>query len=199
MPVVAVLAVVSIATTVASTIETKEADDAAANTAKTVAQYNANVDASEAKQIDYDSQAAIDQMRTNAATYMSRTASAYARNGIIANRGSPLAVQAMEAGRAAMKEQQTFADAGAKEQRLASEGQVGILEGNAQADQDHMEGVAAVMGGVGKVAGQIGSAYGAGAFGGGGAPAGGGSPAVDTSPFTSTGSEFNISTGLTGN
>ena len=166
MPAVVIgIMAVEVAATVASTVETKRADDAAANTAKTVAQYNADVDASEAKQVDYDSTAAIDQMRTDAATYMSRTASAYARNGIIANRGSPLAVQAMEAGRAAMKEQQTFADAGAKEQRLASEGQVGILEGNAQADQDHMEGVAAVMGGVGKVAGQIGSAYGAGVFG----------------------------------
>ena len=160
-----VLAVVSIATTVASTIETKQADDAAANTAKTIGQYNADIDMEEAKQVDYDSTAAIDQMRTDAATYMSRTASAYARNGIIANRGSPLAVQSMEAGRAAMKEPQTYADAHAKEQFLTSSAQAGILEADSQADQDHMEGVAAVMGGVGKVAGQIGSSYGAGVFG----------------------------------
>ena len=166
MPVaLGVLAVVSIATTVASTIETKKADDAAANTAKTIGQYNADIDMEEAKQVDYDSTAAIDQMRANAATYMSRTASAYARNGIIANRGSPLAVQAMEAGRAAMKEQQTYSDAQAKEQYLASSAQAGVLEADSQADQDHMEGVAAVMGGVGKVAGQIGAAYGAGVFG----------------------------------
>lgn len=168
MPVaLVVVAAVEVAATVASTVVQKRAADAAANTAKTVASYNAAVDQQEANQTDLDAQAKIQAMRRDAATYMSKQASAFAAGGVVATTGSALAVQATTAGRAAMQQQQVWADANAKEQSLAAAGQAGIAEGAAQADQDHMEGVADVMQGAGKVASEVGSAYSGGAFGGG--------------------------------
>jgi hypothetical protein len=169
MPVaLVVVAAVEIAATVAQTVMQKQAANAAARTATAVADYNNKVDLSQAAQIDFDAQANIAAMRRDAATYMSRQANAYAGNGIIANKGSALAVQAMTAGRFAMKEQQAWNDAQAKESYLASEGQAGIAEGQSQAEQDNLTGVADVMGGAGKVAGELGSAYAGGAFGKGG-------------------------------
>lgn len=154
--------------TIASTIESKRAADSAANTATQTAAYNARLDKSEADQIDADAIANIQAMRRDAETYMSRQTSAYVANGVRADTGSPLAVKAVTAGRFAMREQQTYNDAQAREQRLASAGAAGIAEGAAKADQYHMEGVAAVMGGAAKVAGLAFSAYEGGVFGGSG-------------------------------
>jgi len=159
-----IIAAVSVAGEVAATAEQKKATDSAANTAKQTAQYNANLDKSEANQLDIDAQANIQAMRRDAAGYMSRQASSYARAGVIANTGSALAVQATTAGRFAMQEQNSWLKAQAKEQGLASAGAAGIAEGAAQADQDHLEGIADVMNGASKVAGTIASAYAGGAF-----------------------------------
>lgn len=158
-----VVAAVSVAAEVAQTTEQKKASDAAANNAKTVAGYNAAVDQQESNQLDLDSQANIQAMRRDAASYMSRQQTAYAASGVMADSGSALAVRAATAGRFAMKEQQAWADANAKEQHLAAEGQAGVAEGDYQAQQDHMEGVADVMGGAAKVASEAGSAYSGGA------------------------------------
>lgn len=160
-----VVAAVAVAAEVAQTVEQKKASDAAANNAKTVAGYNAAVDNQESAQIDLDTQANITAMRKDAASYMSRQQTAFVASGVRADTGSALAVRAATAGKLEMHAQQAWADSQAKEQRLAAEGQAGIAEGDYQANQDHMEGVADVMGGAAKVASTIGSAYAGGAFG----------------------------------
>lgn len=152
--------------TIASTIQQKRAADSAASTATAVASYNEKLDQSEANQIDFDTQANIDAMRRDASVYMSRQSSAYAAAGVRVDSGSPLAVKAATAGKFELREQQSWSDSQAKEQRLASEGQAGIAEGAAKADQYHMEGVAAVMGGAAKVVGLAVSGYQAGVFSG---------------------------------
>jgi hypothetical protein len=98
-----VMAAVSVASTVASTIQQKKAADAAARTATQVADYNAKLDRSEAAQIDLDSLENVRALRRDAATYMSRQALAYVGSGVMANTGSPLAVRAATAGRFAQK------------------------------------------------------------------------------------------------
>lgn len=169
MPAVAIIpwaiAAAATATTAYATVESKKASDSAASTAVQVAQYNQKLDQAQSDQLDFDTQANIDSMRRDAATYMSRQASAYAGSGIVANSGSALAVQATTAGREAMREQQTWTDSQAKEQQLASAGQAGIAEGESQADADHYAGIAAVMNGAGKIAGQVGGDYQDGLFG----------------------------------
>ena len=166
MPVVPVILVaVSVATEVAATAEQKKASDAAANTAKQTADYNNKLDLSEAAQTDIDARANIAAMRQDAAVYMSRQASSFARNGVIATTGSALAVQAATKGKFEMREQTVYNNAQAKEQMLASQGQAGIAVGAAQADQYHMEGVADVLSGASKVAGTLYSGYMGGAFG----------------------------------
>lgn len=165
MPVVPIVAVaVEVGLTIAATSQQKRADDSAANTATQVAAYNARLDQSEANQVDADAIENIRSMRRDAEVYMSRQTAAYAASGVRADTGSPLAVRAITASRFEMREQQTWNDAQAREQRLASAGQAGIAEGAAKADQYHMEGVAAVMGGAAKVAGLVYGGYQSGAF-----------------------------------
>lgn len=166
MPVaLVVIAAVSVAASAAMTVEQKKAADAAAGNAKTVAGYNAALDKEEANQIDLDTTANVAAMRKDAAAYMSRQTAAYVGAGVMADSGSALAVRAATAGKMEMREQQAWNDSQAKEQHLAAEGAVGVAEGDYQANQDHMEGVAAVMGGAAKVASKLGSAYAGGAFG----------------------------------
>lgn len=165
MPAVPIIAfAVEAGLTVASTIEQKRASDAAATTATQVATYNNKLDQSEAAQVDADSIANIQAMRRDADVYMSRQTSAYVANGVRADTGSPLAVRAITAGRFEMREQQSYNDAQAKEERLYSEGEADIAEGAAKADEYHMQGVAAVLGGAAKVAGLAFGAYESGAF-----------------------------------
>jgi len=183
MPVaLAVVAAVEIGTTVASTIAQKQATDAAANAATQTAAYNAKVDAADAAQIDSNTQANIAAMRRDASVYMSRQASAYARGGIVANTGSALATEAATAGRFAMKEQQTWNDANAREEGLASQAAAGVAEGTAQANEYHLEGISDIMSGASKVASQAYGAYEGGAFG---SPGSSTSTALSTSTPTS--------------
>lgn len=178
MPVaLAVVAAVEIGTTVVSMVEQKKATDAAANAATQTAAYNAKVDAAESDQIDANTRANIDNMRQEAKVYMSRQASAYSRGGIIANTGSALATQAATAGRFAMREQQTWNDANAREESLASQAAAGVAEGAAQADEYHMQGISDIMSGASKVASEAYGAYEGGAFG---SPGGNKSTALQT-------------------
>jgi hypothetical protein len=164
---------------VVSTEDAKKADSAAASTSTQIAQYNANVDAADSAQIDEDTQQNIDNMRSDAATYMSRQQTAFVSSGVVGNTGSALAVRAATAGQFAMKEQQAWQDSQAKEETLASEAQAGIAEGAAQADQYDLEGQAAVLSGASKVAGQLYSYNQQGLFGSSSPNAGGVSPSTN--------------------
>lgn len=164
MPVAAVIVVAGLE--IAQTVQKKKAADAAATTATQVADYNNRLDQSQATQVDLDAQSNIDAMRKDASVYMSRQASAYAGAGIVANTGSALAVQAATAGKFALREQQTYSDAEAKEDYLYSEGQAGVAAGAAKADQYKMAGDAAVLQGASQVVGSVYGAYNQGAFSG---------------------------------
>lgn len=164
------VAVVSTAATIGataySTIQQKRAADAAARTSEDVAQYNAKLDRADATQIELDTQANIAALRRDASTYMSRQTTAYVAAGVRADTGSPLVARAVTAGRYEMKAQQMWADANARAERLESQAQAGIRQGEAQADQFHLQGVAAVMSGASRVAGQLYGAYRGGDFAG---------------------------------
>lgn len=144
---------------VASTVMQKQAADAAARTATQVADYNAKLNRVDAAQLELDAQANISALRKDAATYMSRQTSAYVAAGVRTDTGSPLVVAATTAGRLELKAQQMWADANARAEHLESQAQAGIRQGEAQADQYHMQGVAAVMNGASRVAGQLYGAY----------------------------------------
>ena len=166
MPVVIGAAlVVAAGATVYSAVEQKKAADSAAATSTAVAGYNARLDRAESEQLDLDTQANIAAMRKDAATYMSRQTSAYAASGVMANTGSPLVARAATAGALELQMQQKWTDLNAHKEMLESKAQAGVAEGQAQADQYHMQGTAAVMNGAAKVASMAASAYGAGVFG----------------------------------
>ena len=195
MPIaLAAVAVIEVAATVASAAEQKSAAGQAANVATQTAAYNAKVDQADAAQIDADTIQNIDNERQDAAVYMSKQASAYVASGIVANSGSALAVQVATAGKFAQREQQQYADAQAKEENLASQAQAGVAYGAAQADADHMEGLAAIIGGAGKVATEVGGAYSGGAFSA-GSGAGGGIPGPTAAGQASMYQEFQGGTG----
>jgi hypothetical protein len=192
MPVIPIAALaISVGATVASSGMAKKASDAAANTATQTAAYNAKVDAAQSDQIDKDTIVNIQNMRKDAATYVSRQAAAYAGAGIVANKGSALAVQAATIGKTEMRAQNMWAESQAKEENLASAAAAGVAEGAAQADQYHMEGIADVLNGASKVATEVGGAYNQGLFKGGGggapAPAGGGYDPANTDLSAPTG------------
>lgn len=154
----------SVGTTLYSINQQRKAANAAAADATAVAEYNARLDRSEEQQVALDAQENIRSLRRDAATYMSRQASAYAANGVRIDTGSPLALRAVTAGRFEQRAQQMWQDTNAKQQRLESAAQVGVAEGAAQADQYHRQGVAAVINGASKVAGQLYGAYQSGVF-----------------------------------
>lgn len=152
--------------TVYSTVQQKRAADAAARNSSAIGGYNAKVNQQESDQIDLNARENVRILRKDAATFMSRQASTYARAGVVANSGSALAVQVATAGRTAIQQQQLWTDAQARENRLASASIAGIYDAGAKADAYHSAGTAAVMGGAAKLATQIGGAAEAGYFGG---------------------------------
>ncbi len=169
MPVVPIAAlVISAGAGIYSTVVQKRAADASANTANAVANYNSKVDIAGAEQNALDTRANIEAMRRDAAVYMSRQRSSFVAAGIRGDTGSPLVLQATTAGRLAMREQQAYNDSEAKQRRLYSAASAGIAEGNAQADAYHSQGIAAVLGGASRLAGQLGGAYSSGMFSGSG-------------------------------
>lgn len=163
-------AIVAIGTAVYGAVETKRANDSAARTAASVADYNAKLDRADAEQIELDAKTNIASLRKDATTYMSRQTSAYAAAGIRTDTGSPLAVEAATAGKYELQAQRLWSDANAKAEHLESQAQAGLRQGEAQADQYHMQGVAAVLNGASKVSGQIYGAYRGGDFASTGSP-----------------------------
>ncbi len=169
-----------------SAVEANRASRSAAATSIATADYNARVDRADAAQIDLDARANIEAMRKDASVYMSRQAASYAGAGVSADSGSPLAVQAVTAGRFVMRQQQAYLEAEAKQRRYYSAAKAGIAESAAQAEAYRMQGTAALLNGAGRVASMVGGAYQSGMFGGGGTPGG-------LSPTTN-----NLSAGLGG-
>lgn len=99
MPVVlGIAAIGSIAAQGYGMVQKNKAAKASAALATSTAEYNAQVDLADAKQIEMDAEANLLAARREAAIYTSRQTAAYAASGVL-NTGSALAVQAETASR----------------------------------------------------------------------------------------------------
>ena len=120
-----------------------------------MAQFNAGLDISQAKQLELDTRQNIESMREEGSVYESRQKTAYAASGVLTGSGSPLAVQAATAGKFAQRINQQYLNSQATENRLYSEATAGIYEGAGQAAGFRAQGTAALLTGGAKVAGQL--------------------------------------------
>lgn len=161
----------------AAAADSKAAANSAAATANATADYNARVDRADEAQLALDSATNVRAMRKDASVYLSRQRAAFAGSGVMADSGSPLAVQIETAGRLALREQQAHLDANAKIEHLEANARAGIaegqsradayrIEGQARSDAYHREGTAAVLSGASKMIGQVAGLYNLGAFSG---------------------------------
>lgn len=113
--------------------------------ARDTAQRNANVDFASADQLRLDADQNIQQARQEAQIYTSRQQTSYAASGVLADSGSPLAVQASTVGKLQQRIQQQFIDAGQKEQQMISAGKAGIAYGDASARATNIQNTAAQL------------------------------------------------------
>lgn len=127
------LAVVSIALTAYSMVQQNAASKAAEQLARDTAQRNANIDITQAKQLGMDTAENIRQMRDQAAIYTSRQQASYAASGVLADSGSPLAVQASTVGKMEQRIQQEHVNSVQKQEQLYSSAKAGIAYGDATA------------------------------------------------------------------
>lgn len=134
-----------------------------AATAQQVASYNSGLDEADAKQIDLDTQENQRQLRHEGRIYVSRQQAAYAAAGVTST-GSPLSVAATTAGRYEQKAQQMFRDSQAKQNRLHSAAQVGLLYGNSQAEGYKLGSYASALNGVAGAVNAYGRGVDSGAF-----------------------------------
>lgn len=163
MPVVAVMAVASVAMQGYSMVQQNKASKASARTAQDVAAYNARVDMADAKQIELDATANTRAQRQDATVYLSRQKAAYASAGVLSS-GSPLDAEVTTAGALEQRIQQSRSDAMREVSKREASARVGVLYGNAQADAIRRQNsVDMLRGGVG-ILQTVGNAYSAGAF-----------------------------------
>lgn len=158
------LAVVAVAGTVYSAIEQNKASRSAAQVDTATASYNAKYDLAQSAQLDLDAQQNIRTERQDDAIYLSRQAAGYASAGVLANTGSALDAQILNAGRFEQHIQQQWVNTNEQQQALASKAKVGILAGDAQAQADRMRGTIALVDGGAKAASQLYGDYNSGVF-----------------------------------
>lgn len=139
--------------------------------ARDTAERNANVDITDAQQLALDTDENIRQAREEARIYTSRQHTSYAASGVLADSGSPLAVQASTVGKLQQRIQQEYINAGQKEQKLYSAAKAGIAYGDASARATNTENTAALLkGGINMLSTAYGD-YKSGMFSGTGTPA----------------------------
>lgn len=160
------LAAVAVAGTAYSAYSSYEGSKKAASVDEATAQYNAKYDESLAAQLDLDTQQNIRTERQDASVYLSREAASYASAGVLSTSGSALHAQITNAGRFEQRIQQDWVNSQQKQQEYYSKAKVGILEGQAQASADRMQGSIALINGAAKVAGSLYGDYQSGMFSG---------------------------------
>jgi hypothetical protein len=151
--------VISAVATAASTAEEVHASSQQAKAATQAADYNAAVDAANAKQVALNATANIERQRQDDATYQSDQRAALAASGVLSDTGSPMVVQATTAGRQEQDIQQYWTSVQEKESNLYAAGQEGIYEGAEQADIYHLQGAAEIFNGIGSIAGTASKGY----------------------------------------
>ena len=170
MPVVAVMAVASVAMQGASMIEQNQASKQAQGLNNAVAQHNAAVDMANAKQLDLDTVANVRAERAEDKVYLSRQASAYASSGVLTS-GSPLSVMATTAGRLEQRVQQQWVNSNRKQEQMASDAVMGQLYAAAENQGLREQNFASELSGGAKLLSTAAGDYQSGAFSGIGLPA----------------------------
>jgi len=130
------------------------------------ANYNANVDRAQAKQLDANTLENIRMERQGNEEYLSRQATSYANAGVLATSGSALHSMITNAGLLEQKIQQQYVDSQQKQQQYYAQAAIGVAEGQAQAESDKLAGSLALINGGAKIAGTLYSAQQSGAFSG---------------------------------
>lgn len=115
-----------------SMYQQNKAAKSSAALAQATADYNARVDEAEAKQIEMDQTENVRRAREEARIYTSRQKAAYATAGVLSS-GSPLAVEAMTAGRIEQRILQDNLSAKRQAEKARAAGRVGRLYGEASA------------------------------------------------------------------
>lgn len=128
-----------------SMVKQNEAAKDAASLTRSVAQRNANIDLTAAKQLELDTAANIQAARRDAAVFTSRQQTSYAASGVQSNSGSPLAVQAATVGKMEQRIQQEYSNAGQRESQLRDSANYGVLAGDAQARAINTQNTAALL------------------------------------------------------
>jgi hypothetical protein len=165
MPAIPIIALAaSAAGTIYGAVEANNAAKKAAQVDQATANYNAKYDEAEAAQLDLDTQQNIRTERAANQVYLSKQAASYASAGVSATSGSALDAQLVNAGRMEQQIQQQWVNSNQKQQQLYSEASVGVLEGNAKAEADRMQGTLALINGGTKLAGLAFTGYQAGVF-----------------------------------
>lgn len=158
------LAVVAIGTTVYGAVQANKASRAAAQVDTATAEYNAKYDEAMSAQLALDTNQNIKTERKENAVYLSKQHVSYASAGVLANTGSALDAQLINAGRLEQHIQQTWVDMNQKQQQYASAAKVGRLEGSARATADRAQGTIALINGAASVSRQLFGAYQSGMF-----------------------------------
>ena len=133
---------------------------------QSVANYNANVDRAQAKQLDVNTLENIRSERLANEEYLSRQAASYANAGVLATSGSALHAQITNAGLLEQKIQQQYVDSQQRQQQYYAKAAIGQAEGAAQASSDRLAGTLALINGGAKIAGTLYGASQSGAFSG---------------------------------
>lgn len=158
------LLAVSAAGTIYGAVQQHDAASRAGQLDTATANYNAKIDESEAAQLDLDAQQNIRTERQDAAVYLSRQASSYAAAGVLANTGSALDAQILNAGRFEQKIQQDWVNTNQQQKKLYASAKVGRLEGAAKRETDMASGQLALVNGGIKLTSTAIGAYNAGIF-----------------------------------
>ncbi len=158
------LLVVAAAGAVYSGIEQHKAASKAGQVDTATANYNAKLDEAQSAQLDLDTQQNIRTERQDDAIYLSRQASSYAAAGVLANTGSALDAQILNAGRFEQKIQQQWVDTNQRQKQLGAAAKVGRLEGSARRESDMASGKIALINMTSKLVSMGTSAYDQGVF-----------------------------------
>ncbi len=167
MPVVAVMAVASVALQGYSMIKANKAAKASQSLAKDTADYNAQLEETAAQQVELDDSENIRAARRDAEVYTSRQKAAYASSGVL-NSGSPLAVEATTAGRMEQQIQQMKSNSNQEATKRRSAAAVGRIYGERQASAIGIENTANMLRGGAGILSTVAGAYSGGAFSGAG-------------------------------
>jgi hypothetical protein len=151
------LAIAAIAAAIGSTAVAYEGQQQQAKTAKSVSEYNAKVEQTQAAQDSMEAQENAHRLRVRNSQALGSQRAAIAASGIT-EAGSPLEVLAYSAGQLEMQAQDEARSAEAHRQQLVSGANQTLLGGKAQEQAFTTAGYGTILSGVSSVASSYGNA-----------------------------------------